>query len=1122
MTTFGSNVMVLGGEPSSAPRDPDELSMAYILDTSKIRYPPAEQQNQQIPVRQISSERANAIPQGKGSSIPVAGGQSFAAVRGPDSASSPVNGVMTPQGSRLPRQTGTTPPPGPMYGPQNMQQQPRSNGGSTGTTPRSRTPTKGPSPTDISRAQGYDQETVQSGPRDYPNAAPQAMNGGYPQMQSSGPSAPASASASRQGSVNGASRSGSRAQRQQGSIDNTDRLTPRASIDQAREQVREVGEPPVDSGVGSSPALSQQNDELMKELEAAKSRNAWYAAELALARKAGYQASSSGNPLLDQQAADIFGDDDRPLIEALLKMRAELARLQGNMDAQAEAFANRVAEVERQRDAAINEAAYSKTRLVAQGGSQAGTPQLDMPRGASSPDVDRVNEISKRLAAALNQQQELRAQFDLLESETETERRARVLAEETADAAQKRVSELEGYRQRDVSEVENLRAQLHEAERIAREAEAACTEALASSRSIEVKHRELSTQNARHLEERKNQMASFQKLQEALAASSQKADLFVEKHEEERERALALEQKHAQLRSDHENVVTEFESLKRRLRDSEELGEKHALEARIHREAVLSGLDSLTSRNLDMDEQIANERVTLLQQQLDTTAAVARKNQAAADTAADRLRIAEERIAGLEAYQEQASRESLTIRKQYQQTLREMRELTQEKNDIQRSLESAHLEKNALEVQYKSLRSLLEERGISASDARRSRALDSPSSRYGTPELNKVRELERQLDEAVKANEELRLGYEQREAEVSREWEEKLAALDSDHQGAVKYVRGLEKMLAKMKQELQKTKSANVELEKEIASVKAMAGSARDGDKELTPPPESWQSEREQLRSEMENVKISISSLESQISTLKSSLSIAEQQRDALAKAHDDAQQQHENALAQLDANAHDIDAMRQENVQLQTRATDAESKVQLFLDQFESSVDNYRRQSRQVAPHHPSGPNGVRHGPHESIGNVSLYSTTTTEEEEDDETASGQVTPHAGSFPTVATGGANGGEASSQKQGGHERDRSSTALDSLASELDALRTHWETTNKNYRLSDRFEFERSPLTPTMGMGGLGLMGAEGEGAGGSAAGNGSGSGRDMSESLASWRKRLEEEGEEKGGVSPMQ
>jgi len=57
-------------------------------------------------------------------------------------------------------------------------------------------------------------------------------------------------------------------------------------------------------------------------------------------------------------------------------------------------------------------------------------------------------------------------------------------------------------------------------------------------------------------------------------------------------------------------------------------------------------------------------------------------------------------------------------------------------------------------------------------------------------------------------------------------------------------------------------------------------------------------------------------------------------------------------------------------------------------------------------------------------------------------------------------------------------------ALDSLASELDALRSHWETTTKNYRLSSQFDFERTPTTNERG---------------------------ELSDSLASWRKRLDEE-----------
>lgn len=48
MTAFGKQIVVLAGEPSSAPRNIDELSMVYVLDTGKIRYP-NDQQIQQTP-----------------------------------------------------------------------------------------------------------------------------------------------------------------------------------------------------------------------------------------------------------------------------------------------------------------------------------------------------------------------------------------------------------------------------------------------------------------------------------------------------------------------------------------------------------------------------------------------------------------------------------------------------------------------------------------------------------------------------------------------------------------------------------------------------------------------------------------------------------------------------------------------------------------------------------------------------------------------------------------------------------------------------------------------------------------------------------------------------------------
>lgn len=155
-----------------------------------------------------------------------------------------------------------------------------------------------------------------------------------------------------------------------------------------------------------------------------------------------------------------------------------------------------------------------------------------------------------------------------------------------------------------------------------------------------------------------------------------------------------------------------------------------------------------------------------------------------------------------------------------------------------------------------------------------------------------------------------------------------------------------------------------------------------------------------------------------------------------------------------------DLDALRHENELLERRAEQAETKVQSFLDQFESSVDNYRRQSRQPS----QGPNGVRgHRQTNSISGDSIYSTVTDTDVDDDaeSNASGEITPSAHSFPTA---GIAGGVSPSQSK--HARDRSSMALDSLATELDTLRSQWQETNKkNYRLSDKFEFERSPSTP---------------------------------------------------------
>ncbi|KAH8719362.1 cell polarity protein-like protein [Phaeosphaeriaceae sp. PMI808] len=1044
MTAFGKHVVVMAGEPSSSASDRNELSLAYILDTSKIRYPPNEtapqqQQQQQTtntPRKLSGGDRSN-IPQGNGA--PPPGSQP---PRGPD--------PMGNGGSRLPRAAGQPPPPGPPP----LQQPPHPRGNPANlqgvNNARSKTPTKN------ERGFGPAVDTGFSNPTNRENQSP--MNNDSPSTAdatrkssdaTSQRVAKESMDTSRSGSI--VSRNTSRSHRQQHSQDSADHSTPRRSIDipQQRSRSREPDHRPIDSGLGASPAISPPNEELLRDLELTKSRNAWYASELALARKAGYNPGSSTSPMFDERSSDALRDEDKPLLEALFKMKSELDRVQNSIKLQGEDAAKRIAEVERQRDAAVNEAIYAKTKLAAHGGgSQSGTPQPDATRSTGTPDMDRIQDINRRLVASLAAQSELSTKLDKVTSELNAEKKAKKLADDTAEAAQNRVQELDSTRQKANAECESLRAELHEAERIARDASANAAEAETSAKLLAVDKEEIETKHNQLFEDSKRHTGVLESLRIALTASSDKSSLLEQKLDEEKVQSELLRQKLAQLRTEHEASITELESASQKLRDTEELAEKHAEEARLHRQVVMTGLGKITESSHGQQNAM-DQRVVILQQQVEVANTMARKNQTAADQASEKLRRAEERIAGLEAYQEQSSREGLTIRKQLQQSMRDLQAVEAEKADIHQRHERIRLDSNAYEVQLRSLKNLLEERGVNPVDARRSRVLDSPGSRFGTPELNRVRELEQQIDAMNKAHDELRGVFEQREHDVSSQWEEKLQALHNDHQAAVKYLRGTEKMLTKMKQELDRYKTANSKLEEELSNVRKESHSTREQKNE-------WDAETNKLRAELSEtqskMKATVVNFEGQLSKLQSEL--AATRHEAEMAAH--ATKQAESSANQTRA---DLESLRRQHVLVEERAREAESRVQMFLDQFETSVDTYRRQSQ--LPVGATNGEHNRHRTHDSVASAeSLYSDN-----------DGSSTP----------------DASSNRRGSTAT-RNSMALDNLASELDALRSHWETTNKAYRLSDRFDFEKPPTSDQ----------------------------NDLSESLSQWKKRVDSEDDAQG------
>ena len=1067
MTTVGKSIVVLAGEPSSAPRDAVELSHGYFLDTSKIRYPPdAAAPQQQTPQLQQSSRR----PSGEKSSLPTpsrSGSRdlmdsprmgSNPDLRGrSESVKSENSASRLPQAPRLQGQlpAPTGPPPQPP--------QQRANG------VQSRQPTR-PDRTTSPAADTDPNQVVDRAAMSSPQGRP--MGAGMQEMnilplspsftpersyyESDQPDQPRTYKPETyQPSQEQADRSSSRNQKTAQPELNRIEETPRVSeeIPEQMPKVRELQQDdgPQDSGIGSSPALTMQYDHLLRELEQTKQRNAWYASELALARKSGYQTRAAESPVMDERATDVFGDDDKPLIEALLKMKAELARVQQTIDEQSKNAAERIAEMQKQRDAAISEAVYAKTRLAGQGSSLAEGGDL-----RSSSEQDRSNDMGRRLASSLNAQSELSRRIDSLIQDVESEKRARELAEETAEAAQKRVQELDTDRQQHASGMESLRADLHEAQRSARDASASHAELKSQHDLLSIDKRDVDDQLESALADTQNHSAILISLQEAVKSSHERAQRLEEKLDDERGQRDSFEEKLRSLRAEHEERTAELESTSRQLRDAQEMADSHAEEAKNHRGAVLAGLGKLAERGTE-SSKANDDRVRVLEAQVENANSMVRDNQMAADSAADKLRRAEERIAGLEAFQDQASREGLSIRKQLQAAMKENQSLSAHKAELEQHVQSQALEKNALAVQHASLRDILGERGINAAEVRRSRAIDSPNSlsRFSTPDLARVRELEQQLESSLKSHDEMKVQFEEvsdRDEKMKKEYEDKLTALDNDHQAAVKYLRGTEKMLSKMKQELQRVKDENRELKKKVDRAKD------EGEASKRDVPDDWEEERERLKKEVAetqaNLKSSVEQLEGRLDTMQQQLQNAENDLHETRTSHATSQADLSTLQMTHTQSRNDFDKLQKENTILEERARDAENKVQLLLDQVESSVDNYRRQSRMAGDGIPTM-NGTFH--HRPLSGLSEATQTPNH-------TSGHSRSQSDGNASIISDTTMGVDG-----------RNSMALDSLASELDALRSHWETT-QNYRLSDRFDFEHTPTTsahPTTASGDFG-------------------------------------------------
>ncbi|KAI1479763.1 hypothetical protein F4774DRAFT_418621 [Daldinia eschscholtzii] len=562
MTSVGKSIVVVGGEPSSTTTQVNDLSIVYVLDTTKIRYPNDAQiqsNTQKIQQRRPSGSDipgARQTPSREGSAGPdpkrVASPNSPTTSTGKGGTGIDMNGPPPVSNglSKLPRAAGTSTPSGPP--PPGQAPRPNVEGNANGRRARNASIERIEREATGAGSPGINSQRQSPVPREVVKEDTPTANGRRTPNQQG----PRSGSRSENQTEDKAkSKMPPRQARSQGSVDSSTEPT-------LKTVANRPSSPPPPTRQASNPLSrkgSNRNSQtvvLLKELDAARNRNAWFASELELARKAGYTSNATLSPTLESRAAETFDDDDKRLIESLLAMKQELANVQSAIDKQAILAAKQIAEVERQRDAAV----------PAQTESAASTPQLDGER-----DVDGGD--------PLNIQKELQNNIARATSDLEAERRARQLADETLSATQKRIAELEA-------------AELHMVQREAREQSVAGAEAIAAMQLLRIEKEEYENKYNEAISNSEEYNETLESLREAVL-------------DEERAQREIVESKLAKLKAEHEAHASELEAVTQRLP-----------EANTHRQALISGLEKVTKDPSKANRADA-ERIVVLQGQVE-------------------------------------------------------------------------------------------------------------------------------------------------------------------------------------------------------------------------------------------------------------------------------------------------------------------------------------------------------------------------------------------------------------------------------------------------------------------------------------------------------------------------
>ncbi|KAI4528977.1 hypothetical protein K525DRAFT_230095 [Schizophyllum commune Loenen D] len=604
---------------------------------------------------------------------------------------------------------------------------------------------------------------------------------------------------------------------------------------------------------GDSKSVNVVNDLLSNlkakeaELESAKRQMAWMKEGLTKASRSGYfYADRSGN--------DISADaQDSPQAELALKFKQFKAHMQTMMVEQSRQASERIADAERVKNSAAQEAAYYRAKLSA----------LENGRESEAQNMERerLKDLEKSMSVLMterwNQERKIKELTEALSLQTTLCEQAEARA---ADASRRAETIQESHdrnvqRQHELQERnETLEVQLRDHSQRLVSNTSTLEQQEAEAAALQAQVEELTQSRDQHLKALERVMETFRQTQK-------RADEFDAEEKRSREKIAALESDIVELRGELEARTTEVENAREKLADVENQWAISREEADRFRALTTTNLGQLLDLHRDMkaDEDRYTkghgEKVNAMQMEIEQLRVMMKEASDRHGDAQRKLSEERQRVRELEKETSQLRAQLVGLRSQMSNVLADSGDLRRELSDKDVELEEKSKQASEAAVRLRMLRTYLTEHGIVINEddvhasrtngvtspdvvaeletklAERNRAYDNAQR-----ELNQVarrhRDAEAQVSDLASQIEQLRASQspsvgsadsdarlaeaERRFEETERGYKQRMAQMEEDYQLAVHYVKGTEKMMRRMKDELTKQKDNNTSLQAEL------------------------------------------------------------------------------------------------------------------------------------------------------------------------------------------------------------------------------------------------------------------------------------------------------------------